>query len=176
MKLVLLLLGAIALIILGARGTYKAVWNQFFPNEPIVTTPVSTAAMVNQVPGSNVPPGAAQQQNQSPSGYSTNPQEVGQNAAKATQNWINGLINGGSTGATHASSVSTGSGPYGVEVIGQSGGQYRYTDPNNASKTGGSPYTGQSYGPVPYPKNTGKPSWWPSWVLWPGDLITFQGG
>ena len=41
MKSLLLLLVAIALVILGARGTYKAVWNQYFPNEPIVTTPTT---------------------------------------------------------------------------------------------------------------------------------------
>lgn len=124
MKLVLLLLGAIALIILGARGTYKAVWNQFFPNEPIVTTPVSTVGVV----------GTPQQQQQ---GVATNPNEAGQQAAKATQQIIKNITNGGGTNA-HVVPAKGSVNP--VESIGT---------------------TKQAV------INTGVPDWWPSWLPYP---------
>lgn len=168
MEKLIIFLAAFMLIILGARGTYKAVWNQFFPGEPIVTTPVSTLGTLGTVPGQNVPgsgvpKGASSSQNQAPSGYATNPNEVGQQAAQATQQWINGVLSGASTGATNGTHVVTGGSVYNPEIIGQSGGQYRNTNPGNTSKTGGTPYTGQAYA-------SNKPSWWPSWLPWPGDI------
>lgn len=128
MKLVLLLLGAIALIILGARGTYKAVWNQFFPNEPIVTTPVSTVGVT----------GTPQQQQQ---GVATNPNEVGQQAAKTTQNWINSLTNGAASGSNSAPHVVPAPGKVSTpEVVGRTRSTII---------------------------STGVPDWWPSWLPYP---------
>jgi hypothetical protein len=147
MEKLIVLLVAIALIILGARGTYKALWNSFFPNEPIVTTPVST--------GANVPKGAAQQQNQSPSGYATNPNELEQQAAKATQKWIS-TVTGSQQGTQQAIPTQAATGPTKILPNGQT-----YTP-------GGSVYPVQS---VPIqPTYTGyvsnAPSWWPSWLPW----------
>lgn len=150
MEKLLVLLAAIGLVVLGARGTYKAVWNSFFPNEQIVTNPVNTQAInaLNTVPGSNVPSGASQQQNQSPSGYATNPQEVGQQAAKATQKFVSGVING-SGGSNSAHTVPAQGGSYPVQSIGRTQEQVI---------------------------NTGIPSWWPSWLPWPGTLIGYYPG
>ena len=140
MKLLLLLLSAIALIVLGARGTYKAVWNQFFPNEPIVTTPVSTVGNF----GATATP---QQQQQ---GTATNPNELGQNAAKATQNWISSLTNGAASGSNSAPHVVPAKGSVNpVESVGRT--QERVI-------------------------TTGIPDWWPSWLAWPGNLIGWYPG
>jgi hypothetical protein len=76
------------------------------------------------------------------------------------------VLSGASTGATNGAKNPYPSN-YGQvinpEVIGQSGGQYRNTNINNSSKTGTGAYTGQPY-------TSGKPSWWPSWLPWPGDI------
>jgi hypothetical protein len=163
-KLIVLLI-ALALVVLGARGTYKAVWNQFFPNEPIVTTPVSTGNSFlttvpgQNVPGSGVPKGASSSQNQSPAGYATNPNEVGQQAAKATQGWIQGVLNGTVTGESNA------------HVVAAPGGVYKPTIVTTGGWASQNPSTGKSTGASynqPYASN--KPSWWPSWLPWPGDI------
>lgn len=139
-------LAAIFLVVIGARGTYKAIWNSFFPNEPIVTTPVSTLpgqSALTTVPGTNVPKGASRSQNQSPNGYATNPNEVGQQAAKATQQWISGVLSGTSSGASN-----------GYIAPGTNGNASNVTSVN-----------------VPPGKqaviSTGVPSWWPSWLPYP---------
>lgn len=132
MEKILLLLAAIALIILGARGTYKAVWNQFFPNEQIVTTPVNTATVGSSLGVTGTP----QQQQQ---GTATNPNELGQNAAKATQQIIKNITNSGGTNTQ----------PHVVKAPGS-------VNPVESIGT-----TKQAV------INTGVPSWWPSWLPYP---------
>src|SRR2546423_1077447 len=82
-KLLLLFGAAIALVVLGARGTYKAVWNSFFPNEPITTTPVSTLPSL-----AGVAPSTSNTTGGQPGQTATNPVQVGQQAGTATKNWI----------------------------------------------------------------------------------------
>jgi len=121
-KLIVLLI-ALAMIILGARGTYKAVWNQFFPNEQITTTPAST-----QGPSITLaPPGTVGNQTSS---MPTQQQVTTQSGQKVN------LITGGG-------------GVYPVETVGR-------TQSTVIS--------------------TGIPSWWPSWLPWPGNLIGYYPG
>lgn len=92
MEKIVLLLVAVALVVLGARGTYKAVWNQFFPNEPIVTTPVSTlpSFLGGSTTGGN-----------SSGGGPSTPVQAGAQAATATKNFIGSLVGGATSGGTN---------------------------------------------------------------------------
>ena len=94
MKLLFVFLGAIGIIILGARGTYKSVWNQFFPNEQITTTPTSTAGQTGSSAssgGSSYNPTGGQ-----PGQTPTTPVQVGQQAANNTKKAISSFLGGGS--------------------------------------------------------------------------------
>lgn len=105
MEKLLILLAAIMLVVLGARGTYKAVWNSFFPNEQIVTTPVSTqgALSVNQ-PGA---PAQNTSQGGQPGQTATNPNQVGQQAGTATRNQLGNAFNQLTGGSNTSSSGNT---------------------------------------------------------------------
>lgn len=99
MRLLFVFLGAIAIIILGARGTYKSVWNQFFPNEQITTTPTSTTTGNSAASGGSSYNPSGGQPGQTP----TTPVQVGQQGANATkqaiksgQQAINNFLGGGS--------------------------------------------------------------------------------
>lgn len=129
MEKLLVLLAAIAMIVLGARGTYKAVWNQFFPNEQIVTTPVSTTG----TPQATAVP--------APSGSPGNPK----GASPITQT-PNVTQTGGSNAGQKVTVVKGGGGVYPVKSVSATGG--------------GAPI---------YISASNAPSWWPSWLPYPGD-------
>ncbi len=139
MEKLLVFVSAIALIILGARGTYKAVWNQFFPNEQIVTTPVTAtpnATTPTQQQGGYVVPAKP--------GTTAN---QGSTPPKVTPNVP---VTGGGTNVATNKTGQTQPGQH-VTVI-----------------TGGSVYPVQSVPISPtyqqYVSNA--PSWWPSWLPW----------
>lgn len=138
MEKLLVLLAAIALIILGARGTYAAVWNQFFPNEQIATTPVNTQPNAT-TPNSNGAYVVPAQPNSTANQSSTPP--------KVTP----GVTVTGSS--PNLATNTTGSTTQGQKVT---------------VITGGSVYPVQSVPIQPtyqqYVSNA--PSWWPSWLPW----------
>ena len=130
MEKLFVLLGAIALVILGARGTYKSVWNQFFPNAQIVTTPTSTTG--NNTQGAQGVPAAP--------GTAGNPK--GSSPITQTPN----VTQTGGSNAGKKVTVTTGG-----------GGVYPVTSVPIAPT-----YTA--------PAPTTAPSWWPSWLPYPGDI------
>ncbi len=113
MEKAILLLAAIVLVILGARGTYKAVWNQFFPNEQIVTTPVSTVGVLSAASA----PSLTNTTGSQPGQTATNPVQVGQQAGANTRSAISQLLgNGGGSNTAHT--VAAPGGVYPVRSIG----------------------------------------------------------
>lgn len=139
MPLLFLLFGAIALIILGARGTYKAVWNQYFPNEPIVTTPINTQANATTPTGQQ-------------GGYVI-PAQPGTTANPSSTKPVvtpNVPVTGSGSNIATNKTGQTSSGQH-VTVI-----------------TGGGVYPNQTVGRSKSTViTTGIPSWWPSWLPYP---------
>lgn len=115
MEKLFVLLAAIALVILGARGTYKSVWNQFFPNEQIVTTPTSTTGSSGSSGSAYNPKGG--QPGQTP----TTPVQVGQQGANATKAFAKSVIKNlaGNSGSNVHTVPAAGGGPYPVESVGR---------------------------------------------------------
>ena len=137
MKSLLLLLVAIALVILGARGTYKAVWNQYFPNEPIVTTPTTTGANATTPNSSGAYVVPAQ------------PNSTANSSGQAPKVTPNQTVTGSGNAATNTTgqtqpgqhvTVITGGASYPVQSVPISPTYQQYV--SNA------------------------PSWWPSWLPW----------
>lgn len=139
MEQLIVLLVAISLVILGARGTYKALWNSFFPNEPIVTTPVSTTPNATTPSSSGpyiVPAQPNTTANPSSQAPTVTPNVPTQSGQKVT--------------------VITGGGAYPVTPI---GGNTQWTPLPGSSGSYNQPYN---------PATNNRPSWWPSWLPWPG--------
>lgn len=145
MEKILLLLAAIALIILGARGTYAAVWNQYFPNEQIVTTPVNTTPNAT-TPGQGayvVPAQPNSTANQSSQPPVVRPNQTVTGSGNAATN---------TTGATSPGqhvTVITGGSVYPNQTVGRT---------RSAVITTGT-----------------LPSWWPSWLPAPSWLYSGAG-
>lgn len=137
MEKLLVLLAAITLIVLGARGTYAAVWNQFFPNEQIVTTPVNTQANAT-TPSSTGPYVVPAQPNSTANQGSTAPKVTG-----------NVTVTGGSNVATN----TTGSTTSGQKVTVVTGGAAY-------------PVQSTPIQPTYQQYVSNAPSWWPSWLPW----------
>lgn len=149
MEKLLVLLAAITLIVLGARGTYKALWNQFFPNEPIVTTPVNTQPGISQV-GNAVSSGAKTVTQGTGSAVS-----AGANAVKkAITGTSNSIPPGSSTTGNNSSTKGVGN-PY-PPNYGQS-----QSIPVVKGDTSGIGWVNISA--------SNAPNWWPSWLPYPGD-------
>lgn len=163
MEKLIVFFAAIILVIMGARGSYKAIWNAFFPNEQIVTTPVNTQ-LVGSAPGGGQPGGGGGQPGGplgpigtgnvapggpiSPANPTYNPVAAGAAAASALQQKIRTINTGGSTNAApHVVPA-----PASVHPVAS---------------------TGRTQEAV---LNTGIPSWWPSWLAWPGTLIGYYPG
>jgi hypothetical protein len=143
-----LLAAAIVLVILGARGTYKAVWNSFFPNEPITTTPVSTLPSLSGV-ASSVAPSTSNSTGGQPGQTATNPVQVGQQAASASKSWISSLL--GNSGGSNTMAPGTSGNASNVPSVNVPSGKQAVV-------------------------STGSPSWWPSWLPYPSGILGFPGG
>lgn len=140
MKTLLLLLAAIALVILGARGTYKAVWNQYFPNEPIVTTPTSTTTSPTATTPNSSGAYVIPAQPNSTANQSSTPPKVSGNTAVTGNN-------------PNLATNTTGQLQPGQKVTQITGGSVYPVQSTPIQPT----YTG-------YVSNA--PSWWPSWLPW----------
>lgn len=139
-----ILLVAVLLILVGARGTYASIWNKLFPNMTITPGPATSIPAIATVQS------IAQQANNLASNPAYNPVASGQQAGTTVRKAV---------GTAISSLAGNTSNP--AHVVSAPGGAYKQTTVTPEKET---------------VVNTGIPSWWPSWLPWPGNLVGYYPG